>query len=204
MMDPKGYYEALGLHSSATDRMVKLAFRELSMLYHPDRPGGDTKKMVAISDAYRVLSDPERRKRYDNTGSDATTGAIYDRAAMLLQTFFTQYLDNGGDDDDVVKIIHASLVAGAETTRKQKATNEATLRKLQRRTRKLRKRSPGNDLYRMLLDLKIKDAQQRIAADNEQLAVFDQCKILANDYTEVPAVLDDDLSWEQLTYKSAT
>ena len=69
------YYKALGVDRSAPTEDIKKAYRRLALKYHPDRNPSDKKnaeeKFKKISEAYAVLSDPEKRKQYDSFGSDA-------------------------------------------------------------------------------------------------------------------------------------
>lgn len=60
-------YEVLGVKEDATDQEIKTAYRQKSMEHHPDR-GGDEKRFHIVNLAYRVLSDPEKRKLYDDQG----------------------------------------------------------------------------------------------------------------------------------------
>jgi len=63
------YYEILGVPRDASQEDIKKAFRKLSMKYHPDRNNGDKEsenKFKEINTAYSVLSDPDKRMRYDN------------------------------------------------------------------------------------------------------------------------------------------
>lgn len=64
----RSYYEILGVASNATSVEIKKAHRLLSLRYHPDRNPGDGEaksKFQEISDAYKVLSDSQKRARYD-------------------------------------------------------------------------------------------------------------------------------------------
>jgi molecular chaperone DnaJ len=61
----KNYYETLGVDKHAESDDIKKAYRQLSMQHHPDK-GGDAEKFKELSEAYSVLSDPEKRKDYDN------------------------------------------------------------------------------------------------------------------------------------------
>lgn len=63
----KDYYAILGLTRQASDEEIKRAFRKLAMKHHPDR-GGDQARFQEINEAYNTLSDPERRRDYDNPG----------------------------------------------------------------------------------------------------------------------------------------
>src|SRR3989344_952450 len=66
----KDYYKILGLEKNASADDVKKAFKKSAMQHHPDRPGGDEAKFKEINEAYQVLGDAEKRKRYDQFGSD--------------------------------------------------------------------------------------------------------------------------------------
>jgi curved DNA-binding protein len=66
------YYKTLGIEKNASDSEIKKAYRKLAMKYHPDHTKGDRaaeEKFKKISEAYAVLSDPEKRKQYDTYGS---------------------------------------------------------------------------------------------------------------------------------------
>src|SRR5918997_145294 len=69
----KDYYKALGVGRNASDKDIKSAYRKLARKYHPDVNPGDKQaedKFKEIGEAYEVLSDPEKRKRYDQFGSN--------------------------------------------------------------------------------------------------------------------------------------
>jgi len=73
----RDYYNVLGVSRNATQDEIKKAYRKLAMQYHPDRNPGDKEaeeKFKEAAEAYEVLSDPEKRKRYDQFGHDGLRG----------------------------------------------------------------------------------------------------------------------------------
>jgi DnaJ-class molecular chaperone len=68
-MEQKDYYEILNVEVDASHKKIKEAYRSLAFQYHPDRNGGGAdalERMKMINEAYAVLSDPAKRKQYDN------------------------------------------------------------------------------------------------------------------------------------------
>ena len=66
------YYETLGISKNASSGEIKKAYRKLALKYHPDKTQGDKEleaKFKEVSEAYAVLSDPEKKKMYDTYGS---------------------------------------------------------------------------------------------------------------------------------------
>src|ERR671918_945290 len=89
----RDYYDVLGVPRSANDNDVKSAYRKLALQYHPDRNPGDKAaedKFKEASEAYQVLSDPEKRQLYDRFGIEGLKGAGYQGfggAADIFSTF---------------------------------------------------------------------------------------------------------------------
>ncbi|MEK7084509.1 MAG: molecular chaperone DnaJ [Patescibacteria group bacterium] len=66
----KDYYKILGVEKTASEDAIKKAFRKLAHQHHPDKKGGDETKFKEVNEAYQVLGDAEKRKKYDQFGSD--------------------------------------------------------------------------------------------------------------------------------------
>src|SRR5262252_812912 len=72
-MDFKDYYSTLGVAKTASEKEVKQAFRKLARKFHPDVNPGDKSaeaKFKEVNEAYEVLGDPEKRKKYDELGAN--------------------------------------------------------------------------------------------------------------------------------------
>ena len=71
MAEKRDYYEVLGLKKGASDDEIKKAFRKMAMKYHPDKNPGDKEaeeKFKEVNEAYSVLSDPDKKSKYDRFG----------------------------------------------------------------------------------------------------------------------------------------
>lgn len=95
----KDYYQILNVDRNATEEEIKKAYRRLALKYHPDRNPGDKEaeeKFKEINEAYEVLSDPEKRARYDRYGRVDDLGSIFDfgfrtRFEDLFEDFFGDF-----------------------------------------------------------------------------------------------------------------
>lgn len=70
----KDYYTTLGVDRNASEDDIKKAYRKLAHEWHPDKKGGDEAKFKEINEAYQVLSNKEKRARYDQFGDASSEG----------------------------------------------------------------------------------------------------------------------------------
>jgi molecular chaperone DnaJ len=127
----RDYYEILGVASQATEVELKRAFRALAMQYHPDRNPGDKQaeeRFREASEAYAVLSDPDKRAHYDRFGTAPGAGGAggFDSGfGSLFEDIFENFLGGGrgrrtraarGEDLQYeLKITLEDAAAGLET-----------------------------------------------------------------------------------------
>lgn len=112
------YYKILELPKTATADEIKKAYRKLARKYHPDINPNDkeaNKKFQEINEANEVLSDPEKRKKYDKYGKDWQHGEAYEQAQRAQQQSYDfggrqQY--SGDFEDDRFSDFFSSLFGG--------------------------------------------------------------------------------------------
>ena len=105
----RDYYEVLGVDKNADDAALKKAYRALAKKYHPDMNPGDKeaeKKFKKASEAYAVLSDPEKRRQYDQFGHAAFDGGAGGAGG------FGGFDFNGADFGDIFGDIFGDLFGG--------------------------------------------------------------------------------------------
>lgn len=98
-MAKRDYYEVLGVDKNASPEELKKAYRKLALQYHPDRNPGDKEaeeKFKEAAEAYDVLSNPEKKARYDQFGMAGMEGA-YGQGGMNMNDIFSQFGSIFGD-----------------------------------------------------------------------------------------------------------
>ena len=102
-MAERDYYEVLGVGRNASPEEIKRAYRKVALKYHPDKNPGDKtaeEKFKEASNAYDVLSDPEKRKIYDIRGHAGVHNAGF-QGYTNFEDIFTNFGDVFGDFGDV-------------------------------------------------------------------------------------------------------
>src|SRR5215217_3980551 len=120
------YYKVLGLDKSASDKDIKNAYRKFARKYHPDLNPNDAeanKKFQQINEANEVLSDAEKRKKYDKYGENWQHGEAYEQAQQQqrqqrqyggggAQAFDFEGFGNGGDFSDFFQSMFGGASGG--------------------------------------------------------------------------------------------
>jgi molecular chaperone DnaJ len=100
-MSKRDYYDILGVSKSSSADEIKKAYRKLAIKYHPDKNPNDKSaedKFKEAAEAYEVLSNPEKKQRYDHyghagVGSSAASGGGYGGGGMNMEDIFSQFGD---------------------------------------------------------------------------------------------------------------
>ncbi|ASU35632.1 DnaJ C-terminal domain-containing protein [Mucilaginibacter xinganensis] len=115
------YYQVLGVDKKASDKDIKGAYRKLARKYHPDLNPNDAeahKKFQQLNEANEVLSDPDKRKKYDQYGENWQHGAEYEQARQQQsrqQQSGGQYAGFEGFGGDDFSDFFQSMFGGAQS-----------------------------------------------------------------------------------------
>jgi curved DNA-binding protein len=120
-LEYKDYYKILGIDKKATQEEIKKTYRKLAITYHPDKNPGNKaaeEKFKEITEAYEVLSDPEKRKKYDELGENwkhfqQQDSGNFDWSAWQQQRPHTQYNDDESFDESGFSDFFENIFGGA-------------------------------------------------------------------------------------------
>jgi DnaJ-class molecular chaperone len=135
----KNYYDILGVSKDATEAEIKKAYRTLAKEHHPDM-GGDEAKFKEIQNAYEILSDSEKRARYDR-GEDVSSpqNTREMQAKAFLYTLFEQCIDKYGITRDPFELMKESVKENIKSLEKEKNNQEKRKTKFERAKQKIEK-----------------------------------------------------------------
>lgn len=148
-------YEKLGLNKNATDEEIKKAFRDKAKEHHPDK-GGDPEKFREISVAYDVLSDKNKKSRYD---SGEPLGSINNNSQDMLSGFiaglFFQVTESTDTEkEDVFKLMVKNLQKALQALRANLFANLEKVKKYEKIIKRIKK-DKSNSFFKSLVTYKI-------------------------------------------------
>ncbi len=129
-MANKDYYQILGVSKDAKQEEIKKAYRKLALKYHPDANPNNKeeaeKKFKEIGEAYAVLSDPEKKARYDQFGS--ADAADSGGAGFDFRNFHGEGMDDFGSFSDIFESFFGGGGGSRRTYRRERSKRGANLR----------------------------------------------------------------------------
>lgn len=133
-------YEVLGVARDASADQIRRAYRKLVTIWHPDKPTGDINSFRKIQNAYDVLSDSERRRRYDQTGREDASRITPKKVAAFFRdsmrsVIHAQRQDGSTDDPTMDNILQKMIVSNRASRQQVQQARHDTYRKLERATR---------------------------------------------------------------------
>ena len=117
-MSKRDFYEILGVNKNAEEAEIKKAYRQLALKYHPDKNSGDKEaeeKFKEAAEAYEVLSDSEKRQRYDQFGHKGMNGN--GMGGMNMEDIFSHFGDVFGEGSPFESFFGGSTRGGRRVNR---------------------------------------------------------------------------------------
>lgn len=166
------HYTVLGVHRTATTEEITKAYRRKAMRLHPDRCPDDSEaaaEFVQVQEAYAVLSDPERRERYDRTGSD--TGER-DDAETQLEALFLSLCEQAEEPEyvDMTRSIRDSVKKQQTEILKAIEENKWRAKRFRKALKRITRKTEGPNRLGIALERQLEDLAQKLAGLEEQHA----------------------------------
>lgn len=172
-------YDSLGVPKDASADAIRAAYRKKAQAHHPDK-GGDVAKFQAIQTAYDVLSDDDRRARYDTTGETEQRPSTEGQARMYVATLLNAVMQGQADvrTTDILAVMRNQLAIDRSRVEAEKVRLGGFV---SRRQEAMKRVTQG--VLSDMLDAEIKRLEGMVAQCNAQHGVFDAAEKLLEGQT---------------------
>lgn len=157
-------YKILGIKKGASDKEVKEAFRKRAQKVHPDRKGGNEEEMARLNLAYQTLSDPEKKERYDTTGSVIPPTPIRHEAIQILVKIMDDITEAMQEGDLIKKtweIVTSNMVVLTQT-KGVLVKKLAYIKKVKTKIELKNKKAGKDNIYMVFFDNKIEKLEKAL------------------------------------------
>lgn len=176
-------YDILEVTPQATEEEIKNKFRTLAQRYHPDRVGGDEEKFKQINLAYSILSDPIRRKHFDETGQYNINSSIREEAVKNLAGLLTHFINQIDPDlQNLIVCMRNDIHREKTLLSSQIPICISSINKLEKFLRKIRKKKEGENILKAFVASQILSQENNIKTHNKNLEVCDKMLEILEDY----------------------
>jgi curved DNA-binding protein CbpA len=157
-MFPLASYEILGVEPGSSEEEIKLAYREAAQKAHPDRKGGSAERMSEVNQAYQILSDPERRAKYDSGAGTETIVALERRAKDFLLHLAGLVIRTAPLSENMVILLIDGIGNQKKSLRESRAKTLSEIEDLRQRLRRLK--GPPENFLEDLIKTEIKKGER--------------------------------------------
>ncbi len=179
-------YEILGVDKESTLEEIKKAYKILANKYHPDK-GGDSSLFVNVQKAYDVLSDPEARKIYDETGNiskiDNSRAEDISVLAQFISTAVTHINSSNFGYSDIFKVIDGLISATVAQTKQSMSAVDERLLVEKMVLDKIKKK---DSIVYSVIAKNVEALNKNIEAHKERLKILDRVKDLFEEARDDP------------------
>jgi curved DNA-binding protein CbpA len=163
-------YETLGLERSADLASIKKAYRKACSEAHPDKHGGDGRRQQEVNDAYAILSDTDRRARFDASGDTSPRGRLMENARAIVANEFSKLMDSEFAVDPI-SLLRTALEQMKSQAFADRQTCSQRIRFLERKVKALK--GPREDNFLApVIEGKLAQARGQLAAIDQAVESF--------------------------------
>jgi curved DNA-binding protein CbpA len=201
-------YDVLGVEKDASASEIKKEYRKKAVKLHPDK-GGDSEEFAKLSFAYKVLSDPEERKKYDDTGVTSDTPDEEKAAVEHIKTIISKAISNECQNDfmsgynssrsgiaGILKGVIKRQIADVKQTIQNTEETITKLTKLKKKTRLKENAKRKFDIFASTCEEILEQAKNHKAGAEHQLKMLEKAKEIAADYEDISLEEEDELTKE--------
>jgi curved DNA-binding protein CbpA len=175
-------YHVLDLPVDATAEEIKSKYKSLAQQYHPDK-GGDTEKFKEINLSYSVLSDPIRRKLYDETGIyknelNPKDQALNDICARLAHFLWKMNVDV----EDLIHLLKSDIQNEKNQLNQKIGTTQQTIANFKRAVNKIRRKKEGENILQNFIKLQVKQQEDLLNNLNNRIKLCDTMLEIVDEY----------------------
>ncbi len=195
-------YKILEIKKDADQQEIKKAYRDMSKKHHPD-VGGDERKFHTINLAYRVLSDPEKRKLYDDQGiiMDESPDHINNMVNVRLAAIAEKWIDNmlKGKRISLQQFVLEGIRVGIKIINRENSKIKISIDKL----KNIRDRiiyEDDNSIFHKVINNRINNYKKGINQNKMELVILKQLEITIKDYNYDEEILMNTGMFNTLKY----
>lgn len=184
-LDP---YAELGVSKDATEDEIKAAFRKRAKETHPDKAGGSSEEFERVKQSHLVLTDPERRKKYDETGdaADNPVKSVQQRAMELVGALIGAAIDDSNKDLEHIDIV-ADIVQFLNDQAKEYGSEQKKLKAKQKRAekfaKKIKRKKGGENLVARMAETHARSFGTALNRVTEIIEIHKRAAEILSDYS---------------------
>ena len=163
-------YDTLGVTRDADNATIKKAYRKKAQISHPDK-GGKPEEFHAVRKAYGILSDEDKRARYDETGDDGEQLSTEEIAYQKLSAMIISIIDSVDiERENVFDLIRAFINKQINESALEINRLKLSIKKREKAIKRIKRKGKGENIITMLLQRDITGIEGRIKAKENAIA----------------------------------
>ena len=176
-------YDELGVDKDATDKEIKKAYKKKAMSTHPDK-GGSEEEFKKTNEAYLVLSDPQQRRKFDETGSTEDDRPVDDTIQRLSALFFAVIQQNKArlNEFDIIGKMLEIIEGETQVAFADIKKAEVEIASIERLTGKITNSKGEDNIFEGMINGRIGEIKRRIENINIEIEKMNKCKAMLEVY----------------------